>query len=69
MDLSTTPIEITSDYGRIGNIFWCNSKPAPHQSPWMMWLVTYGGFTWIGEPEPGIMYGTEIPFTPGRGTH
>jgi hypothetical protein len=64
MDLWTMPIEITSDYGHIGNIFWCNSKPAPHPSYMMMRLVTYWGFTLIGQPEPGIMYGTEKPFTP-----
>jgi hypothetical protein len=63
MDFWTTPIEITSDYGRIGNIIWCNSKPAPYHSPWMMRLVTYWGFIHIGEPSPEIMYGTEIPFS------
>ena len=63
MDPWTTPIEITSDYGRIGNIFWCNSRPAPYRSPLMMRLVTYWGFTLIGELEPGIMYGTETPYT------
>lgn len=64
MDLWTTPIEITSDYGRIGNILWCNSRPSPHRSALMMRLVTYWGFVLVGEPDPGVMYGTEVPYTP-----
>lgn len=68
MDSSVTPIHITSNYGHIGNICWGNSITAPHRSLWMMRLVTYWGFTLIGEPEPGIMYGTETPYTHFSGT-
>jgi hypothetical protein len=65
----TLPIEITSDYGNIGNICWVNSKPAPHPSIWMRQFVTYWGFTMFGRPKPGIMYGFEIPYKPLDYTH
>ena len=57
-------IEIGPGGGRIGTIRWSNSEPSPHPSPYSMRLVTYWGCLLWGEPEPGLMYGREIPLDP-----
>jgi hypothetical protein len=36
-------IEINSDWGRVGNIYWSNSITMPHPDPYTYQRITYWG--------------------------
>jgi hypothetical protein len=55
-------IEITSDWGHIGNIFWSNSRTMPHHDLFSYRLITYWGCFIPHFPVPGRMYGEQVPW-------
>jgi hypothetical protein len=55
-------IEITSDYGCIGNIYWWNSGTMPEKDLWTLTWITYWGAFLPRRPDESICYVTRIPY-------
>jgi len=53
-------IHITTGWGRIGNIWWVNSKPSAHQDPYSMRSCIEWGTIIFGTPDPLRRYGEII---------
>jgi len=49
-------IHITSDWGRIGPIWWANSYTAPHQDPLSARICVEWGCFILGQPVAGHSY-------------
>jgi hypothetical protein len=59
-------IEISSDWGHIGNVFWINSKTMPHWNPLAYLRITRWGCFIPHMPAPGLMYSGVIPYLANR---
>jgi len=46
-------LEVFDWGGHLGNIWWINSQPSPHQDIFSRRIVTFWGATIFGAPEPG----------------
>jgi hypothetical protein len=53
-------LRVTTEWGRIGNIWWTNSEPSIHQDPYSRRLCVEWGAIIFGEPSPGHRYGEII---------